>query len=143
MLSNFKIMADDSLGSVIEAAFSEKTDLTIQELVSIGFWSEDKEIFLIYEANDLNSLLYIFINQSSGQYLPVNLSYLVNSQFNGKLGRKRTYYDKYQQEPIFWQGGKEYVIGVSINTTAWKDGQRYTVKHKPTLIKQNGEIFEP
>lgn len=143
MLSSCKTMADDPLDSAIETAFSGKTDLTIQELVASGVWGEDKEVFLIYEANGLNSLLYVFIHQNSGQYLPVNLSYLVNSQSNGKLGRKRTDYDKYQQEPLLWQGWSEYVIGVSIKTRAWKDGQRYTVENKPMLIKQNGEIVTP
>jgi hypothetical protein len=115
----------------------------VKKLISNGEWNIDKTAMIIHIPNGLSSLLYVFVKQDGGAFVPVDISYRVNSEMNHKLGRSRSYYDKYVQTPVVSQRRDEYIVGVGIITQAWKDGQHYTVESKPTLIRQNGRILNP
>ena len=135
--------ANELLNSVIENAFQVQGELTTEKLLSSGIWSKDQRALLIHKEEGTNSLLYVFIDHGDNGFLTIDLSYMVNSKSNSKLGRDRNYYDKYEQEVLLSEKWGEYLIGVAVRTRAWKDGQRYTVQNKPTLLKENGEKFIP
>ncbi len=146
-LINMPLLANttgEELSLVVTRAFAQVSSVyKAKKLISSGKWSEDRSTLLIYILDGSASEMYVFLKQDDSNYLPVKLNYLVNSEFNGKLGRNREYYDKYEQIPVLSQGWQDYLVGVSIITRAWKDGQRFTVKNKPVLIKKNGETLSP
>ena len=142
-LSSANCFANKLLSSIVEDAFQVQGELLTEELLSSGVWSKDRKALLIHKKEGTNSLLYVFIEQGSNRFLTIDLSDMVNSKSNAKLGRDRDYYDRYEQEALLYEKWGAYLIGVAVRTTAWKDGQRYTVQNKPTLIKENGEKFKP
>jgi hypothetical protein len=147
LLHSTVLLADNEYGnlrSVVSKTFeSFDLDASEDELFSLGVWSDDRHSYIVHYPNGLDSIMIIFLAQDDKSYLPVNLSYLVNSKFNGKLGRDREFYDRYEQEASLSTDWTDYIVGVSITTRAWKSGQRYTVTKKPVLIKRNGETLKP
>ena len=117
-------------------------EVDAEALIERGQWNTERNILVIHSSEAAGSL-YAFLRQENNQYIAVNLSYLVNSEYNGKLGQSKAYYDDYQQSVILSEGVGEYAVGISVKTMAWKNGLRYTVQQKPTYLKLTGETLDP
>lgn len=141
---SFSEQRENALFSVVSGALkNHEKSYNVNELIYNGKWNSDKTALVIFVPDGLSSLLYVFVKQDGGAFIAVDISYRVNREMDYKLGRNRNYYEKYVQTPVIVNMRNEYVVGIGIKTQAWKDGQRYTVETKPTLIKKNGEKSDP
>lgn len=114
-------------------------DKALQAALEGGRWNADKTAVVVVVHRSKGSIVFIFIRKDSGEYLAVDASGVERSNF-GKLGFGRSYYERFETIPVEWLDRDDPMFQVSIRTSAWKNGQRFTV-YEPLLFKADGTIL--
>ncbi len=125
---------DDGLLAAARKALPQ--DISTNEMVralGAGVWNSNKTAVAIAIARPKATLLFVFLRQTSGQYLAVDVSGMESCNF-GYLGTARTGYDRFETVPVQWLPRDDGLFQVRMRTRAWKGGQRYTASGGGTLV---------
>ncbi|MCP5467843.1 MAG: hypothetical protein H7A32_01065 [Deltaproteobacteria bacterium] len=101
-----------------------------------GLWNDDKTALAVVISNSS----YVFLAQAEGTFLAVNISRVEDANL-GKLGiQNKSWYDRVETIPLKWEDRKDKLFQVTMQTSAWKNGKKYTVAEL-LLIKNNGTVL--
>ena len=104
-----------------------------------ALWDADRTAAVAAISEASGTRVTAYLHQQDGTFLEISLSAVEGGNF-GKLGRRPAEYDRFETKPIKWiprQGG---LFQVSIQTQAWRAGQRYTVT-EPLIFRPNGTVI--
>jgi hypothetical protein len=121
------------------AAPTDVTDAQLTTALSNGLRHPDGAAVAIAIPRAEASLILVFIRRPDGGYLAADASQVETANF-GVWGRKRHEYDRYETTPIRWHSRNDELLQVSIQTRAWRSGQRYTVV-EPLRIRPDGTVL--
>jgi hypothetical protein len=121
------------------AAPADVTDAQLATALSKGLKHPDGSAVAIAIPRAEASLILILIRKSDGSYVAADASQVEIANF-GFFGRKRHEYERYETKPIKWLPRDDGLLQVSIQTRAWRKGQRYTVA-EPLIIKPDGSVL--
>ena len=105
--------------------------------LDIGLWNSNRTAVAIsINRVPKASIIFVFLKQSSGQYLAGDISGVESCNF-GVLGISgRGGYDRFETTPVEWLHSDNGFL-VVMRTRAWKAGQRYTVSER-LFIRSDG-----
>ena len=132
---------DVSLLAVARTALplSISTD-EIRKAIDTGLWNSSRTAAAICFNKAKIPTAWVFIKQSSGRFLAVDVS--KDGLALGRIGLSpRSAYERLELTPVKWVDRDDGVLYIFVRTRAWKGGQRYTVS-KPLLILQDGTILQ-
>jgi hypothetical protein len=128
-------------GLVVAARKALPQVISTNEIVralGAGLWNSNKTAVAIAIARPMASLLFVFLRQSDGKYLAVDVSGMEGCNF-GYLGTGREGYDRFETTPVEWLRREDSLFQVRMRTKAWKGNQRYTASGGGTcVIKPDG-----
>jgi hypothetical protein len=131
---------NDKLMAAARHALSSTMDKkALDTMILGGLWNTNKTALVASHHKSGGSVVYIFIRQASGDFLPVDVSRVEEGNF-GRLGFRRTHYHRFETVPTEWSKRDDSKLQVWIRTRAWKNGQRFTVA-EPVLVASDGTIF--
>lgn len=113
------------------------------ELVRVlraGIWNSNKTAVAISLARPKASLIFVFLRQTNGECLAVDVSGIEGANLGVIGDAKRAAYDRVETTPIKWLPREDGLFQILVRTRAWKSGQRYTVSRAPAVIKADGAI---
>jgi hypothetical protein len=120
-----------------------RTNVSTNEIVQAlgkGLWNTNKTAVAIAIAKPKASLIYVFLRQTSGKYLAVDVSDLEGANF-GHLGiAGRAGYDRFETIPIQWLHRDDGLFEIMMRTRAWKGRQRYSTSGA-LVIKPDGTLL--
>jgi hypothetical protein len=110
----------------------------IAKALSAGLWNSNRTAVAIsINRVPKPSIIFVFLKQSSGQYLAGDVSGVEGGNF-GVLGISgRAGYERFETTPIEWLPRDDGRFQVVMRTRAWKAGRRYTVSEK-LLVSADG-----
>jgi hypothetical protein len=107
--------------------------------LSAGLWNSNRTAVAVSIARPQASVVFVFLRQTNDTYLAVDASGVEGGNF-GKLGRRRSDYERFETTPVEWVYGQDGRFMVWMRTRAWRGGQRYTVS-EPLHISTNGTVL--
>ena len=126
-------------GLVVAARRALPQVISTNEIVralGTGLWNSNKTAVAVAIARPKASLLFVFLRQTSGQYLAVDVSGMEGCNF-GHLGTARAGYDRFETTPVQWWHRDDGLFEVQMRTRAWNQGQRYATS-QTLVIKPDG-----
>lgn len=121
------------------AAPSDVTDEQLSTALANGLQHPDGTAVAIAISRSGASLILVLIRKSDSSYVVADASQVESANF-GMWGRKRHEYDRYETIPVQWLPRDDGLLQVSIQTRAWRNGQRYAVA-EPLIIKPDGTVL--
>lgn len=104
-----------------------------------ALWNADRTAAVAAIPGTSGTRVTAYLRQQDQTFLEIDLSAVEGGNF-GKLGRHPTEYDRFETKPIKWLPRQDALLQVSIQTQAWRAGQRYTVS-EPLIFRPNGTII--
>lgn len=89
-----------------------------------GLWNTQRTALAIAIPRPEASLLFVFLQQDSEDYLPVDVSGLERANI-GFIGPDRRY-ERIETTPLKWLSRDDGRFHIQMRTYAWSSGQRYT-----------------
>ena len=128
---------DDKLMASARRALPNISSNEVDRAIGRGLWNSNKTAIAIAIPKPKTSLLFVFLRQTHGDYLAVDVSGLEGANF-GFLGTTpRSGYDRFETTPLKWLRRDDGLFQIQMRTRAWKSGQRYTAAGT-LLIKPDG-----
>ena len=111
----------------------------IAKALEAGLWNSNRTTVAIsINRVPKASVIFVFLKQSSGQYLAGDVSGVEGGNF-GVLGISgRAGYERFETTPTEWLPRDDGRFQVVMRTRAWKGGRRYTVSEK-LLVAADGK----
>ncbi len=135
-----ELKIEEKLLAAAKKALSASVDEDdLPTTIASGLWNSEKTALAVVHHRSKGSIVYIFIRQKTGEYLAVDASDVESGNF-GKLGFKRTHYDRFKTELVEWMKSEDSKLQIFVRTRAWKNGVRYTAS-EPLLIASDGTVF--
>ena len=104
-----------------------------------ALWNADRTAAVVAISEASGTRVTAYLRQQDGTFLEIDLSAVEGGNF-GKLGRRKTEYDRFETRPIKWIPRQDTLFQVSIQTQAWRAGQRYTVS-EPLIFRPDGTVI--
>lgn len=104
-----------------------------------ALWNADGTAAVAASPGESGTQITAFLGQQDGSFRKIDLSAVENSNF-GKLGRRRTEYERFETTPIMWIPRLDGLLQIEIQTRAWHGGRRYTVS-EPVLLRRDGTVL--
>jgi hypothetical protein len=104
-----------------------------------ALWNADKTAAVAATSEASGTRVTAYLRQQDGTFLEIDLSAAENGNF-GKLGQRPTEYDRFETKPTKWLPRQDDLFQVSIQTQAWRAGQRYTVS-EPLIFRPDGTVI--
>lgn len=104
-----------------------------------SLWNAEGTAAAVASPGESGTQVTAFLGQQDGSFRKIDLSAVENSNF-GKLGRRRTEYERFETTPIRWIPRPDDLLQIEIQTRAWHGGQRYTVS-EPVLLRRDGTVL--
>jgi hypothetical protein len=114
------------------------TDQMFRALQS-GLWNSNRTALAVSVAQPKATVVLVFLRQTNGTYLASDASGVEGGNF-GKLGRRRTDYERFETTPVEWLHREDGRFQVRMRTRAWRGGQRYTTS-EDLLIEPDGTVL--
>ena len=130
---------DNKLMACARRALPHISTNQIVRAIDAGLWSSNKTAVAFAVPNPKASILFVFLRQSHGDYLAVDVSGMEGANF-GYLGTTpRASYDRFETTPLKWLHRDDGLFQIQMRTRAWKSGQRYTASGT-LVIKPDGTL---
>ena len=104
-----------------------------------ALWNADRTAAVAVVSEASGTRVTAYLRQQDGTFLEIDLSAAESGNF-GKLGRRPTEYDRFETKPINWLPRQDALLQVSIQTQAWRAGNRYTVS-EPLIFHPDGTVI--
>ena len=108
----------------------------IKKGITNAFWGPDNSVLAVTFSKEEGTLCLVVFHDKNSQLKVVDVSPVESGNF-GKLGFRRSHYQKYTTFPKKWIAREDDLIQISFVTQAWLNGQRYTVS-EPLIIQRDG-----
>lgn len=118
---------------------SMQSDAQLTVILEGGVSPADGEALAVLIPGPAASSIYLFIPQSSGEFIVADASVVESANF-GVLGRPRTDYERYESEILEVRGG-DNGYSLHVRTRAWRMGQRYTAGDK-IFVTPDGVVMQ-
>jgi hypothetical protein len=125
---------DSLIASARRALPQVSTNETLRAL-GHGLWNSNKTAVAIAFAKPKGSVLFVFLRQTNGDYLAVDVSDMEGKNI-GVLGPDR-HYDRRETTPVKWWHREDGLFELQMRTRAWSSGLRYTMNGR-VFIKPEG-----
>jgi hypothetical protein len=130
-------VVDDALLVVARKSLPKEISTNeIAKALQAGLWNSNRTAVAVSFPRAKASVVFVFLRQTNGAYLAVDASGVEVGNF-GKLGRRRSEYDRFETTPVEWLSREDGLFQIVMRTRAWKAGQRYTVS-EPLIIQPDG-----
>ena len=104
-----------------------------------ALWNAERSAAASAAPGSSGTRVTAYLQQQDGTFLEIDLSAVEIGNF-GKLGRRSTEYDHFETKPIEWLPRQDGLFQVTIQTQAWRAGQRYTVS-EPLVFGPDGTVI--
>jgi hypothetical protein len=104
-----------------------------------ALWNADGTAAVSAVPGETVTRVTAFLKQQDGTFLEVDLSG-AEDRHVGRLGHRRTEYDRVETRAIEWLSRQDDLLQVRIQTQAWRAGQRYTVS-EPVVLRRDGTVL--
>ncbi len=126
---------DDKLIGSARRALPQVSTNEILRALGHGLWNSNKTAVAIAIAKPKASVLFVFLRQTHGAYLAVDVSGMEGANI-GVLGPDR-HYDRRETTPVKWCHRDDGLFEIQMRTRAWSSGLRYTMSGT-LVIKPDG-----
>jgi len=107
----------------------------IGRAIGDGLWNSNRTAVAIAIPKPKASLLFVFFQQTHGDYLAVDVSGMEGANI-GYLGPDR-HYDRVETTPLKWLHRDDGLFQIQMRTRAWSSGRWYTASGT-LVIKPDG-----
>ena len=111
----------------------------IAQAIGNGLWNSNRTAVAIAIPKPKASLLFVFLRQTHGDYLAVEVSSMEGANI-GYLGPFR-HYDRVETTPLKWLHRDDGLFQIQMRTRAWNSGRRFTASGT-LVIKPDGTRLE-
>jgi hypothetical protein len=115
---------EDKLMASARVALPHISTNAIAQAITHGVWSPNKTALAINISQAKGTLLFVFLRQTHGAFLPVDVSGMEGANV-GYLGPDRRY-DRVETTPLKWLNRDDGLFEIQMRTRAWSSGKRYT-----------------
>jgi hypothetical protein len=102
-------------------------------------WNSDRSAAAAAFPGTTGTRVVAYLRRDDGAFTEVDLSPVERKNF-GRLGRKPADYERYETKPIAWLSREDDFLQVTVQTRAWRGGQRYTALEH-VLLRADGAVL--
>ena len=130
--------AEPSFDEALHAATrqSQISGSEVTRAAKLALWNVDKTAAAVVLKRPEASLVLVFLRKPNGEFATVDVSDVESGNF-GKLGFRRSHYQRFETTPVEWRQRTDGLFQVVMQTRAWASGQRYTAS-EPLIIRPDG-----
>ena len=102
-------------------------------------WNSDGSAAAAAFPGETGTRVVAYLKQDDGGFTEVDLSPVERGNF-GKLGREPADYERYETRPIALLSREDELLQVTVETRAWRGGQRFTVREH-VMVRGDGSVL--